>query len=115
VNARLDLARLEALPAALGVALPEIVATLIGEIDGALTSAQTALATGDLRTAALAAHTGRNSALMLGPGPMLDALGELEVRANGDDSAGADTALREAQALWPPLRKELERAGRPQL
>jgi hypothetical protein len=46
---------------------------------------------------------------------MLDALGELEVRANGDDSAGADTALREAQALWPPLRKELERAGRPQL
>jgi hypothetical protein len=111
VKAELDLARLAALPAALGMALPEIVATIARELDEALSSAQSSIAEGDLEAVDLAAHAGRNSALMLGPNPLLEALGLLEASASRGDAAGAAAALMRARSLWPELRRQLVRAG----
>lgn len=111
MNTELDLARLEALPQALGVSLPEIVATLVEEIDEALTTALAAIGEGDLEATALAAHAARNSALMLGPGPVLDALSRLEGQAGTGDGAGARLANAQVRSLWPQLRGELERAA----
>ena len=108
----LDLDRLAELPETLGVELSEIVATLVEELDNAVAQAQTSIAAGDLAGTALAAHSGRNSALMIGAEPVLDALGRLEAVAGEGDSAAAQAALNRVRARWPALRARLELAAR---
>jgi hypothetical protein len=111
VNAELDLTRLAELEGELGVQLPEIVATLVRELDVAVADADAALAAGDLAAAGLAAHAGRNSALMIGARPVLDALEALETAAGRDDGPGAGAALTQLRSRWPDLRKRLQRAA----
>jgi hypothetical protein len=108
----LDLDRLAELPETLGVELPEIVATLVRELDDAVARAETSIAAGDLDATALAAHSGRNSALMIGAVPVLDALGRLETVAGEGDAAGARAALDKVRTRWPALRARLELAAR---
>jgi Hpt domain len=111
MTAELDLARLEALPAALGLELPEIVATLVAELDRAVTSVEAALADGDLPAAALAAHVARNSALMLGAGSILDALEQLETRADAGQWRAAGAAVKRLRLEWPNLRSQLQQVA----
>jgi hypothetical protein len=112
VEGELDLNRLAELPETLGVELPEIVATLLRELDDAVAQAETSIAAGDLAATALAAHSGRNSALMIGAVPVLDALGRLEAVAGEGDAAAARAALDRVRARWPALRARLELAAR---
>jgi hypothetical protein len=112
VESGLDIKRLAELQGTLGVGLPEIVATLMRELDDAVSEAEAAVAAGDLAAAALAAHTGRNSALMIGASPVLGALGELEAAGGGEDPAAARAALEQLRSSWPALRGQLEVAGR---
>lgn len=112
VEGDLDLDRLAELPGTLGVELPEIVATLVRELDDAVAQAETSIAAGDLAATALAAHSGRNSALMIGAAPVLDALGQLEAVAGEGDGAAARAALNRVRSCWPPLRARLELAAR---
>lgn len=107
----LDLDRLAELPETLGVELPAIVATLVRELDEAVAQAETSIAAGDLAAAALAAHTGRNSALMVGAEPVLAALGRLETGAGEGDAAAARAALDSVRDRWPTLRARLELAA----
>ena len=111
VKGDLDLDRLAELPETLGVELPEIVATLVRELDDAVGRAETSIAAGDLAATALAAHSGRNSALMIGAAPVLDALGRLETVAGEGNAAGARAALDRVRARWPALRERLELAA----
>ncbi len=108
----LDLGRLTDLPEALGLELEEIVRTLIEELEGAVADAGAALHDGDLARVAGAAHSGRNSALMIGAQPVLDALGALEASASSGDRAAARSALEDVRGSWPALRVQLEHASR---
>jgi hypothetical protein len=112
VESGLDITRLAELQGTLGMKLPEIVATLVGELDDAVSEAETSLVHGDLSTAALAAHAGRNSALMIGPGPVLESLDELAKAAGGSDLEAARVALDRVRSCWPVLRVQLEGAVR---
>jgi hypothetical protein len=112
VSRDLDLDRLAELPETLGVQLPEIVATLVRELDNAVAQAETSVAAGDLTATALAAHSGRTSALLIGAAPVLDALQRLETAAGEGDAAQARGALEQVRARWPPLRARVELAAR---
>jgi HPt (histidine-containing phosphotransfer) domain-containing protein len=107
----LDLTRLAELGRLLDSGLPEIVATLLEELNRSLGAVKTALADGDLPSAALAAHAARNSALMIDARPLLDALAALESSARANDGEGALRAHRRLQDTWPRLCSALERAG----
>ncbi len=107
----LDLTRLAELEQLLDSELPQIVATLVAELDRSLGAVAAALADGDLAAAALAAHAARNSALMIDARPLLDGLDALESHARRTDVDGAREAHRRVEATWPPLRAELRRAA----
>jgi hypothetical protein len=110
VAQELDLSRLAELEELLGSDLPQIVDTLIDELDSALAGVAAALAGADLPAAALAAHAARNSGLMIDARPLLDALGALESGARAQDPGAAHAAARRLQETWPRLRRELQRA-----
>jgi prolyl-tRNA editing enzyme YbaK/EbsC (Cys-tRNA(Pro) deacylase) len=112
VPGELDLGRLADLPEALGLELSQIVETLIQELDRAVGEAVVALDANDLDGAGAAAHAGRNSALMIGAQPVLDALGALEAGASHGDVAAARTALGDVRESWPALRARLVHASR---
>jgi HPt (histidine-containing phosphotransfer) domain-containing protein len=107
----LDLDRLAELPETLGVELPEIIATLVRELDDAVAQAQTSIAAGEFAATARAAHSGRNSALMVGAEPVLAALGQLETVAGEGDAAAARAALDSVRDRWATLRARLELAA----
>jgi hypothetical protein len=107
----LDLSRLAELQQQLDSGLPQIVGTLIEELDRALGEIGEALDEGDLTAAALAAHAARNSALMIGARPLLAALEALEAGARSDDGQAAGEAHRRVGEAWPPLRFQLQRAA----
>ena len=107
----LDLSRLAELQQLLDSGLPQIVDTLVKELDRALEAIGRALGDGDLAAAALAAHAARNSALMIDARPLLDCLDALESSARRDDADGAREAQRRLEETWPPLRAQLRRAA----
>jgi hypothetical protein len=107
----LDLSRLAELEQLLDSDLPQIVATLVEELDRSLGAVATAVADGDLAAAALAAHAARNSGLMIDARSLLDGLDALESSARRADADGAREAHRRLEATWPPLRAELQRAA----
>jgi predicted lipoprotein with Yx(FWY)xxD motif len=111
VAAELDLRRLAELQRSLDQTLPEIVATLVQELDRALDAIGPALARGDLAAAALSAHAARNSALMIDARPLLAELDALESSARQHDADGADHARQRLSNNWPPLRAALHRAA----
>jgi hypothetical protein len=107
----LDLSRLAELQQLLDSGLPQIVDTLLKELDRALGAIGGALGDGDLAAAALAAHAARNSALMIDARPLLAALEALEAGARRDDVQAARQAHRRVGETWPPLRSQLEHAA----
>jgi HPt (histidine-containing phosphotransfer) domain-containing protein len=111
VDPELDLARLGELQELLGRDVSDIVAILVAELAGALETIAGALGHGDLDEAAQAAHSARNSALMIDARPMLASLAELEAGARRNDGPAALIAHRRLRELWPGLRRRLELAG----
>jgi hypothetical protein len=107
----LDLNRLAGLAELLDSELPQIVETLVEELNRALGAIGAALAGDDLPAAALAAHAARNSALMIDARPLLDCLDTLESSARRADPGGAREAQRRLDKAWPPLRSQLHRAA----
>jgi hypothetical protein len=107
----LDLSRLAELQQLLNSGLPQIVDTLLEELDRAVAAIGGALDDGDLAAAGLAAHAARNSALMIDARPLLAALDALESGARRDDAQAARQAHRLVGETWPPLRAQLERAA----
>jgi hypothetical protein len=111
VSDELDLSRLAELQQLLDSGLPQIIGTLLNELDRALGAIGEALDDGDLAAAALAAHAARNSALMISARPLLAALEALEEGARRDDAQAARQAQCRVGEAWPPLRSQLERAA----
>lgn len=109
MDGELDLTRLAELQALLGTDLSEIVSTLAHELDSAIEQLERAIDAGDLTAAASAAHAARNSALMIGSRPLLDALSELETGGRAGRTGVAAAGLRRLRACWPDLRRQLER------
>jgi hypothetical protein len=107
LDPELDLRQLAELRDTLGDELPEIVATLVRELDDAVGRAETSIAGGDLAAAALAAHAARNSALMVGARPLMEALGALETGAGRGDLEAARGALARIRPCWRAVRGEL--------
>ncbi len=66
-----------------------------------------ALATGDERSAAQAAHGARNEALIMGALELCEALERLEQDVRRSDQAGARAAARAAHAAWPATREAI--------
>ena len=102
-----DLERLAELQELLGTELPAIVGTLLGQLDAAMSDLETGLATGDLNQVAHAAHSARNSALMIDAQPLLDALRHVETGARAHELAATRSAHGEIEATWAPLRAGL--------
>jgi hypothetical protein len=111
VSEELDLARLAELPAALGRELPEIVAILLRELTVAFADLHAAIQSGDLVAARRAAHSARNSALMIGAQPLLAGLADLEAHARAGDIAGVQIVHDGLRERWPMLRVRLTRAA----
>jgi HPt (histidine-containing phosphotransfer) domain-containing protein len=111
VDPELDLRRLAELERLLGTQLPEIVATLVTELNQALSDVAHGLEHGDLEQVAAAAHAARNSALMIDAQPMLRGLGELETCARRNDLPPAAAVHEQLLQDWPRLRRELELAA----
>jgi Hpt domain len=111
VGDALDLSQLRELQDLLGADVPEIVATLVRELGAAIERIDAAVAAGDLEAAGLAAHSARNSALMIDARPVLDALGEMELCARRVDAAGVRRSQSSLQLHWPALRASLELAA----
>jgi hypothetical protein len=111
MDAELDLARLTELQEQLGRHISEIVATLVGELDAAVQAITATVEHGELAETALAAHSARNSALMIDARPMLGLLAELEAAARRNDARSALTVHRQLREMWPRLRRRLELAG----
>jgi HPt (histidine-containing phosphotransfer) domain-containing protein len=108
MEGELDLRRLTELQRVLGSTLPDIIAKLIAELEAAIGQVESAIAAGDPKSAAQAAHAARNSALMLDAQPTLDALGKIETGARAGDLGAAQTGLEDLRAVWPALRQRLE-------
>lgn len=106
-----DLRRLSALQEALGQTVPEIVATLVQELESALRAVGAGVDDGDLPAASLAAHAARNSALMIDAAPLLAELDEIEAGAGRGDLASAGAARAGLDASWPALRSALQSAA----
>jgi HPt (histidine-containing phosphotransfer) domain-containing protein len=111
VELELDLTRLAELQQLLGTELPEIVATLLGELTSALSGIDAGLGAGDLGAVALAAHAARNSALMIDARQILGYLEELEVSARSGEPEAVSAANDRLRASWPALRTRLEQIG----
>jgi hypothetical protein len=107
-----DLRRLHELEALLDSKLPAIVTTLIAELAQATDQVQAAIRSGNWAGAAQAAHAGRNSALMLDAGPLLEALGRVELAARDADEAAAAAAGAHLEQVWGALRARLQAAAR---
>jgi|BarGraIncu00222A_1022003.scaffolds.fasta_scaffold67215_2 hypothetical protein len=106
----LDHARLDQLQQHLGLTRAEIVATLTTELARAMAGIDSALADGDLASAGLAAHTARNSALMIDAQPLLQRLGAVEASARSGNLQAACLARDAAGRAWSALRDELPAA-----
>ena len=111
MGGELDLSQLYELQRLLGTDVPQIVATLVRELGEAIAGIDSAIAAGDLRAAGLAAHSARNSALMIDARPLLRTLAELESCARQDGLTGARRAQSELAVQWPALRDRLEVAA----
>ena len=111
MTAPLDLSRLTELQDLLGTDVSQIVSTLVAELDRAIDGVAKGLAGGDLDAVALAAHSARNSALMVDARPLLERLAELERSARRADLAATRDAEERLLVAWQPLRRCLHAAS----
>jgi HPt (histidine-containing phosphotransfer) domain-containing protein len=106
-----DRARIVELEQLMKEPLPEIVAELATSMDDSIERASGALAGGDLDTTARAAHRCRNDALIVGAGPLQQALATLETAARASEAPAAGAALEAVVDAWSKTRPELMAAA----
>jgi HPt (histidine-containing phosphotransfer) domain-containing protein len=111
VEAELDVTRLSELQELLGTEVPAIVRTLVTEMSAAVAGIDEGLEAGDLTEVAMAAHAGRNSALMIDAQPVLRILKQIETCARNGEPEGAVAARASLRRAWPRLKRQLERAA----
>jgi hypothetical protein len=109
----LDTERLAQLRVFSDAELRQITADVIEAVTAQLQGLHEALASRDLRTAADAAHRGRNEALLVGARELCEAFSSLEQAARGGDSSQAEKAAQAAGELWPATRKAIARIHGP--
>ena len=110
-NPQLDVSRLTELEGLLGADREAIVGTLMAELTAEMARIDQGLGCGNLLEVAAAAHSARNSALMIDAQPALRVLKQLESCARGGEADGASAAGTRLRRVWPRLRRELERAA----
>lgn len=93
--------------------LGELVAELAQSMDESVQRARVALAGADLDTTARAAHRCRNDALIVGAGPLQQALATLETAARAGEASAAHAALETVVDAWAKTRPELLAAAGP--
>jgi HPt (histidine-containing phosphotransfer) domain-containing protein len=111
VEAELDVSRLTELHELLGAEVPAIVRTLVTELNAAVARIDEGLEADDLYEVAMAAHAGRNSALMIDAQPVLRVLKQIESCARNGEPEGVIAARARLRRAWPRLRRRLERAA----
>ncbi len=85
----------------------EIVGGAVRMIAEQLNQIDAALAAGDHRLTAEAAHGARNEALIMGALELCAAFARLEQAARQRDQTAARAAKREADAAWPATRQAI--------
>jgi HPt (histidine-containing phosphotransfer) domain-containing protein len=110
-NSQLDISRLTELEGLLGTDREAIVGTLMTELTAEIARIHEGLGSGDLPEVAAAAHSARNSALMIDAQPALRVLKQLENCARDGEADGASAAGIRLRRVWPRLRRELARAA----
>lgn len=108
---QLDVSRLTQLEGLLGADREAIVGTLMTELTAEMARIDEGLGSGDLPEVAAAAHSARNSALMIDAQPALRVLKQLERCARDGEADGASAAGTRLRQVWPRLRHELECAA----
>lgn len=108
-QAHVDLARVIQLEEILGTELGEVVNSLVRSVDLELDNVDQALAAGRPEDAVHPAHRARNDGLMVGAGPLLAALIEVETASSRGELEPARAALQRVREVWPETREELER------
>jgi HPt (histidine-containing phosphotransfer) domain-containing protein len=112
-NPQLDVGRLTELEGLLGADREAIVGTLMTELAAEMGRIDEGLECGDLTGVAAAAHSARNSALMIDAQPVLRVLKQVEGCARNGEADGAAAAAARLRRVWPRLRRELERVASP--
>ncbi len=112
MRAYIDLKRISELQGVMGTDTETIVAPMLAGMTTAIEEVEAALTAGDLDRATGAAHSCRNDALMLGAGPLLEALTDLEAATRDFDAGRANDALERLREVWPPTREQLADVAR---
>lgn len=106
---KLDPERLVELEKLLGTGRDHLVGMLVRELTRAMDELGAALAREDLEAAGLAAHSARNSALMIDAAPLLEPLAVFEAHARRGDAAAARDVEPAVRREWAALRGQLTR------
>jgi hypothetical protein len=91
----------------MGPEATSMVTSMQSSLAAAIERLEVTVVAGELAPAVQAAHRARNDALMLGAGPLLVALTDLEAAARDRDARAAGAALERLRDVWPPTRDEL--------
>ena len=108
-QARVDRERVIQLEEILGMELAKVVSSLVASVDLELDNIDQALTAGRPEDAVHPAHRARNDGLMVGAGPLLAALTEVETASSRGELEPARAALQRVREVWPETREELER------
>jgi HPt (histidine-containing phosphotransfer) domain-containing protein len=105
---QLDAGRLQDLSVFTAAELRPICLGVIGAIAEQLEALDRALAAGQLESAAEAAHSARNEALLVGARELSDAFAALESASRAGHSSGAAKAAELAREVWPETRVAID-------
>jgi HPt (histidine-containing phosphotransfer) domain-containing protein len=87
----------------------QIMADVIDAVTAQLEHLHSALPSRDFKSAADAAHRGRNETLLIGARELCDAFTSLEQAARAGDATRAEGAAKIARELWPATQTAITR------
>jgi HPt (histidine-containing phosphotransfer) domain-containing protein len=108
VSAYVDPTRIDQLKEFMGPEAVPMIASMLRNLAAAIERLEAEVTAGDVDAAVQSAHTARNDALMVGAGPLQNALRELEAAARNADEAGSAAMLERVREVWPPTWEQLQ-------
>jgi HPt (histidine-containing phosphotransfer) domain-containing protein len=108
VSAYVDPTRIRQLKEFLGAEAEPMIAPMLSSLADAIERLESVVESGEVDAAAQVAHTARNDALMLGAGPLQEALRELEAAARDADEAATGLLLERVREVWPATWEQLQ-------
>jgi HPt (histidine-containing phosphotransfer) domain-containing protein len=108
VSAYVDSTRITQLKEFMGAEADPMIASMLRSLSGAIARLESVVEAGEVDAAAQVAHTARNDALMLGAGPLQEALRELEAAARDADEPGTSALLERVREVWPATWEQLQ-------